>query len=82
MQAPLNTALWSELCQLQAANMLLEKNLPKELAHLNKNMPMFRDTGAVHTCAKFPKSSEGVLGLGKHPASSCSELQGVHAAEK
>ena len=34
------------LRQLQAANMLLENNLPKELAHLNKGLPLHTDTGA------------------------------------
>ncbi len=37
---------WSEPCELQAANMLLENNLPKELAHLNRGLPLHTDTGA------------------------------------
>ncbi|CAL5223601.1 g6140 [Coccomyxa viridis] len=32
----------------EAANMLLENNLPKELAHLNRGLPLHTDTGGGH----------------------------------
>ena len=38
----------SELCQLQAANMLIENRLPEPLAHLNRGLPLRTDMGALH----------------------------------